>query len=72
MKVYSNLKNIGFIPSNTHKFKDTIKNDPYFKINKTNHIINYRGEIPGYQGHRPIDSKNIIIARPYCLSTKKE
>jgi len=47
-----------------------MKNDSYFKVNKTNHIINYRSEIPGYQGHKPVDPTNLKITRPYCLSTK--
>lgn len=49
-----------------------MRNDPYFKVNKANHVINYRGEIPRYQGHRPIESTNTKITRPYCLSTKKD
>ena len=47
-----------------------MKNDPYFKVNKTNHVINYRSDIPRYQGHKPIDPTNSIMTRPYCLSTK--
>jgi len=62
----------GYVTSNDIKIKDTVKNDPYFRVNKTNHIINYRGEIPGYQGHKPIDPVNFKITRPYCLTTKRD
>lgn len=47
-------------------------NDAYFKVNKTNHLINYNNEIPRYQGFRPVSTKDDKISRPYCLSTKRE
>lgn len=60
------------MPQNTHRTNDSRRKDPYFNINKTNHVINFRGEIPRYQGHIPTDPINLNITRPYCLSTKRD
>jgi hypothetical protein len=53
------------------KFNDTKINDPYSNVNKADHILSFRSEIPKYQGHQPSDVNNFNVKRPYCLSTKK-
>ena len=53
------------------KVNDTIPNDPYFNVNKVNHLINFRSEIPKFQGHMPTDVNNFKVKRPACLSTRK-
>ena len=37
---------------------DYIK-DPYFNVNKTNHLLNYMVRIPNYQGYVPKSVTNI-------------
>ncbi len=47
--------------------------DPYFNLNKTNHMLNYKVRLVGYKGHIPSNTNNIKGAiRPYCLSTQGE
>lgn len=58
---------------NQTKFNSTGTYDPYFKVSKTNHMLNYKAKIPGYKGYVPLDPINIKgNMRPYCLSTKDE
>lgn len=67
------FKNLGFLPINSIEAKDTIKNDPYFNIAKTNHVLNYLIRIPRYQGYVPTNPQNIKgVIRPECLSTNGE
>jgi hypothetical protein len=63
----------GFIPVNNAESKNTILNDAYFKIGKTNHRLNYNVRLPGYKGYIPTNPQNIKgNIRPYCLSTNGE
>ena len=63
----------GFIPVNKFTvYNDRVK-DPYFNVNKTNHMLNYHVRLPNYQGYIPQNPQNIKgNARPFCLSTKGE
>lgn len=63
----------GYIPYNPFEIKFDRTTDPYFKVNKTNHMLNYKTRLPGYQGYIPTNPANIKgTSRPYCLSTKGE
>lgn len=63
----------GFIPTNKYTIQNDRLQDPYFNINKTNHILNYKIRLSSYQGFIPKHLSNIKgNARPYCLSTKDE
>lgn len=63
----------GHIPFNKHSPNGTLLNDPYFRVGKTNHVLNYKIRLPNYSGHIPSTSINIKgNIRPYCLSTKDE
>ena len=63
----------GYIPTNRFKYNKDYLKDPYFNINKTNHLLNYMLRIPNYQGYVP---KNVINIkgneRPHCLSCEGE
>lgn len=63
----------GFIPVNKFTVYNDRINDPYFNVNKTNHMLNYHVRLPDYQGFIPKNPANIKgNPRPYCLSTKGE
>lgn len=47
----------GFIPVNRFEFNQERIKDPYFNTNKTNHILNFSGAIPNYQGYQ---SPNVV------------
>lgn len=63
----------GFMPKNQQHKHETNIQDPYTKIQKTNHILNYKTRVPRYQGSLSINPTNIKgNPRPYCLSTGQE
>lgn len=65
----------GYLPINQIKNapKDTLASDPYFKEQRSNHILNYKTRLPGYKGYIPFNANNIKgNIRPYCLSTDSE
>ena len=63
----------GHLPVNTKQAQDTLIKDPYFKVAKTNHMLNYRTRVPNYSGYTPLNSQNIKgVTRPYCLTTHHE
>ena len=56
----------------TEYYQERIK-DPYFSINKTNHLLNFNVRIPDYMGYIPKSVDNIKgNARPFCLTPKGE
>ena len=73
-KANSNLPGYsGFMPSNRTKKEETNEKNPFIKVAKVNHMINYRIRVPNYAGHvsnNPVNIKG--NPRPYCLSTKDE
>lgn len=63
----------GFVPTNKFTVNHDLLKDPYFNVNKTNHLLNYKTRLPHYQGFIPKNPQNIKgNSRPYCLSTKDE
>jgi hypothetical protein len=63
----------GHIPINEFKVNNTTARDPYFNVNKTNHMLNYKIKLPNFGGSLPENPSNIKgVTRPYCLSTRGE
>ena len=63
----------GYVPTNRFKYNMDYIKDPYFNINKTNHLLNYLVRIPNYQGYVPKSVTNIKgNQRPHCFSTEGE
>jgi hypothetical protein len=63
----------GHIPVNQRIPDDTRTKDPYFKVAKTNHMLNYKSRVPNYSGYVPMNSSNIKgVTRPNCLTTQGE
>jgi hypothetical protein len=63
----------GFIPVNRFEYYQERIKDPYFSINKTNHLLNFNVRIPDYMGYIPKSVANIKgNARPFCLTPKGE
>ena len=63
----------GYVPTNRFKYNMDYIEDPYFNINKTNHLLNYMVRIPNYQGYVPKSVTNIKgNQRPHCFSTEGE
>ncbi len=64
----------GHMPYNPVEPFKTAMNDPYFgKAAKSNHILNYKVKLIGYQGHIPTNPNNIKgNVRPYCLEKTGE
>ena len=63
----------GFIPENDFNINFDRIRDPYFSLNKTNHMLNYKVRLPNYQGYKPLNPGNIKgNPRPFCLSTEGE
>jgi hypothetical protein len=53
--------------------KNDMLEDPYFKLGKASHLLNYNTRVVGFQGYRPTNQQNIKgNIRPYCLSTEGE
>jgi hypothetical protein len=63
----------GYISYNKTNYNDSMVKDPYFKLAKTNHVINYNVKLSGYGGHVPKNPNNIKGSiRPNCLSINGE
>ena len=63
----------GYVPTNRFEYNMDYIKDPYFNINKTNHLLNYMVRIPNYQGYVPKSVTNIKgNQRPHCFSTEGE
>lgn len=63
----------GYVPYNEFTINFDRTKDPYFSVNKTNHMLNYKVRLPNYQGYVPANPANIKgNPRPFCLSTKGE
>lgn len=63
----------GYIPYNDFELNFDRTKDPYFSVNKTNHMLNYKTKLPGYQGYAPSNPDNIKgNPRPSCLSIEGE
>lgn len=63
----------GYVPTNRFQYNMDYIKDPYFNVNKTNHLLNYMVRIPNYQGYVPKSVTNIKgNQRPHCFSTDGE
>ena len=63
----------GFIPVNRFEYYQDRMKDPYFSVNKANHLLNFHVRIPNYDGFLPSSVANMKgNTRPFCLSTEGE
>ena len=63
----------GYVPVNRFEYNMDYLKDPYFNVNKTNHLLNYMVRIPNYKGYVPKSVTNIKgNQRPHCFSTAGE